>query len=338
MTPTPPAPRPGTNCLSRLRLGTAPDSWGVWFADDPMQLPWRRFLDEAAGSGYEWIELGPYGYLPTDPGRLADELAQRGLRLSGGAVPAGLHRGRAALDQAIEECSREAALLTALGARYLVLLPEMYTDIEGNRIEPAVLDPGQWRALTDGASELGRILEGEYGVRLVFHPHADSHVETQEQVERFLDGTDSERVLLCLDTGHISYGDGDNVAIIRSYPGRVGYVHLKQVDPGVLRRVKSEGLSFAEAVRLGAMVEPPGGVPAMEPLLEALARLDADLFTIVEQDLYPCAPDIPMPIAIRTRSYYHTCGLGPRDRRHRSESHGLVPGPSRDVGPLRGSG
>ncbi|MCU1652418.1 MAG: 2-keto-myo-inositol dehydratase, partial [Pseudonocardia sp.] len=54
----------------KLRLGTAPDSWGVWFPDNPSQVPWQRFLDEAERAGYEWIELGPYGYLPTDPAQL----------------------------------------------------------------------------------------------------------------------------------------------------------------------------------------------------------------------------------------------------------------------------
>src|SRR5437763_654175 len=60
--------------MRQLRLGTCPDSWGVWFADDPLQTPWERFLDEVADVGYEWLELGPYGYLPTDPARLADEV------------------------------------------------------------------------------------------------------------------------------------------------------------------------------------------------------------------------------------------------------------------------
>ena len=80
-----------------LRLGSCPDSWGVWFADDPRQTPWHRFLDELAGVGYEWLELGPFGYLPTEPGRLADELARRGLKLSGGTVHgySGLHRADA---------------------------------------------------------------------------------------------------------------------------------------------------------------------------------------------------------------------------------------------------
>lgn len=299
----------GAGSLPRLRLGTAPDSWGVWFAADPQQLPWDQFLNEAAQSGYDWIELGPYGYLPAEPNQLSDELARRGLRLSGGAVPAGLHRGRDALDEAVRECRREAELLTALGARYLVLLPDMYTDLAGRVIESPDLDAGQWRALTDGASELGKIVADEFGVQLVFHPHADSHVAGQEQVERFLDGTDPERVQLCLDTGHIAYCRGDNIAIINRYPERVGYVHLKQVDPTVISRVEAGRLCFAEAVRLGAMVEPPHGVPAMEPLLAALSGLDADIFAIVEQDMYPCLPDAPLPIAARTSAYFRSCGL-----------------------------
>ena len=79
---------------ARLRLGTCPDSWGVWFADDPLQTPWTRFLDEVAEVGYQWLELGPYGYLPKDQARLADELARRGLAVAGGTVHgfSGLHR------------------------------------------------------------------------------------------------------------------------------------------------------------------------------------------------------------------------------------------------------
>ncbi len=299
-----------TTRYEHLRLGTAPDSWGVWFPDDPRQVPWRQFLDEAAQAGYAWIELGPYGYLPTDPAELEDELGKRGLRLSGGTVFAGLHRGADALKQAIEECRTEARLLTALGARHLVLLPEGYTDLDGNVTQPVDLEPGQWRDLTRGMDELGKIISEEYDVDLVFHPHADSHVGTQPEVERFLADTDADIVNLCLDTGHISYCHGDNLALIQRYPERVAYVHLKQVDPDVLKQVDEQRLSFAEAVRLGAMTEPPHGVPAMEPLVEALAGLAVDLFAIVEQDLYPCDGDVPLPIATRTRQYLGQCGLG----------------------------
>jgi inosose dehydratase len=74
--------QPGKPSLPNLRLGTAPDSWGVWFPDDPKQVPWHQFLDEAAEAGYTAVELGPFGYLPTNPEQLRDELGRRGLTLT----------------------------------------------------------------------------------------------------------------------------------------------------------------------------------------------------------------------------------------------------------------
>ena len=116
---------------------------------------------------------------------------------------------------------------------------------------------------------------------------------------------------LCLDTGHIAYCDGDNIEIIRQFPERITYVHLKFVDPEVRERVREEKLSLAEAVPLGVMVEPPYGEPDVPPLLDALAELDRDIFTILEQDLYPVAPHIPLAIQARAAGYLRACGLGP---------------------------
>jgi inosose dehydratase len=293
-----------TSTRSRLRLGSCPDSWGVWFADDPHQTPWHRFLDELAGAGYRWLELGPYGYLPTDPARLREEVGRRGLRVSGQAVFGGLHdAGRWANDLA--DARQVAELVTAVGGSHVVLLP---ADTGPGAPE---LDPGQWRTLVDRTAELGRILRDEHGLAAVFHPHADSHVGTQPQVERFLADTDPDDVNLCLDTGHITYYRGDSLELIRRYPDRIGYLHLKQADPAVIEQVEAEGLSFAEAVRRGVMCEPPHGEPDLEALLDAVDRhLDGERFAIVEQDLYPCDPDDPLPIAIRTCKYVRQLGVG----------------------------
>lgn len=298
--------------LSRdIYLGSAPDSWGVWFPDDPKQTPWERFLDELAAAGYEWLELGPYGYLPPDPARLREEMARRGLKISGGTVGGALHREAAWADD-VAAARQVASLVQAMDAHYVIYLPESYRDGQGNRVQAPSLEPGDWKRLVTQASEMGRILHGDYGVQLVFHPHADSHVETQEQVERFLEETDDSAVFLCLDTGHISYCGGDNLALIKGFPNRIGYVHLKQVAPDVLAQVQAEQLGFAEAVRRGAMCEPPNGVPDFGPLIEALRGLDTELFAIVEQDLYPCEPDDPFPIAERTCAYLNSCGVGRR--------------------------
>jgi inosose dehydratase len=292
-----------------LQLGTAPDSWGVWFPNDPEQVPWHRFLDEAAAAGYTAVELGPFGYLPTHPEQLRDELGRRGLTLTGATAGTALHRdGSFAIT--VAECREVARLLAAMGARYLVTLPAMYTDLyTGELLEPAELTAAQWATLGSGHSELGRVLQDEFGVRQVFHPHADAHVDTEERIDRFLEVTDPATVALCLDTGHVAYAGGDNRAVVAKHPDRIGYIHLKSIDPEVLAKVRAEGLSFAQAVQAGAMVEPDRGEPAMPELLADLDALGVPLMAIVEHDLYPTPPDVPLPIATRTNRYYRGCGL-----------------------------
>jgi|SRR5579871_1843086 len=294
---------------AHIHLGSAPDSWGVWFADDPKQTRWERFLDELVVAGYEWFELGPYGYLPTDASRLREEVGKRGLKVSGGTVFGALHDDKS-WEADVAAARQVAELIRALDARYLIYLPQMYRDLDGNFLRPPTLEADEWRRLVRRASEMGRLMRDEYGISLVFHSHADSHVATQDEVERFLDETDESAVSLCLDTGHISYCGGDNLAIIEDFPSRIGYVHLKQVDPKVIAQVDAEQLSFAEAVRRGAMCEPPAGIPDLAPLIEALRGIPTNLFAIVEQDLYPCPPDVPLPIATRTRTYLNSCGIG----------------------------
>jgi inosose dehydratase len=155
------------------------------------------------------------------------------------------------------------------------------------------------------------VIYEEYGVKLVFHPHVDTHVDTQPRIERFLSDTDPDLVNLCLDTGHVAYCEGDNIEIVERFPDRVTYVHLKSVDTHVRARALAEKLPLSDAVQLGVMCEPPYGEPDMPPFLEAIGQLDRDIFAVIEQDLYPVEPHIPMPIGARTAGYYVGCGLGP---------------------------
>ncbi|SCG75098.1 TIM barrel protein [Micromonospora inositola] len=289
-------------------IGSAPDSWGVWFPDDPRQTPWERFLDEVAAAGYSRIELGPYGYLPTDPSRLRDELDKRGLTVTAGTIFEHLHRADS-WDTTWKDVSAAAALTAAMGARHLVVIPEFWRDPQtGKVLEDALLTDEQWVAYAAQMNRLARRIREEFGLQIQFHPHADTHVDTHENVERFLHETDPDLVSLCLDTGHISFCGGDNLKLIGDHPERIGYVHLKQVDPAVIAAVHEQGIGFGEAVRMGAMCEPPTGIPDMPPILDALANLDADIFAIVEQDMYPCPADRPLPIARRTLTYLQSCG------------------------------
>ena len=98
-----------------IKVGSAPDSWGVWFPSDSRQPPWSRFLDEIAEAGYEWTELGPYGYLPTDLPTLSAELEGRGLKVSATFAMGNLEEPAfwPALEQQVLGAG---ALLAALGA------------------------------------------------------------------------------------------------------------------------------------------------------------------------------------------------------------------------------
>ena len=292
---------------STITIGTAPDSWGVWFPSDPEQVPASTFLREVAEAGYEAIELGPYGYLPTDPAELRAELDRYGLSVLAGTVFSRLHQPDS-WDFTWQQVTDVAALTRVMGGEHVVVIPAMYRDEKtGAELESSTLTTEQWQRLTSQTDELGRRVLEEYGLRLQFHPHAESHVGYQPDVERFLESTDPAAVNLCLDTGHIAYYGGDSVELITRYPERIGYVHLKQVNPAVMEVVRDKNLVWPEAVRMGAMTEPPLGVPDMPPVLEALAGLGRDLSGIVEHDLYPCPPDLPLPIARRTKAYLSRC-------------------------------
>ncbi|MEV8157549.1 sugar phosphate isomerase/epimerase family protein [Kocuria salsicia] len=295
---------------NELIIGTAPDSWGVWFPEDEKQTPWQRFLDEVVEAGYSWIELGPYGYLPTDPETLARELKARDLKISAGTVFTAFHRGAGTWDEAWEPARRVAELTAAMDAKHVVVIPALWRDDKtGEAVEERTLNERQWEDLAAGHDRLGRTLQEDFGLFQQFHSHADSHVETMPQIEKFLAMTDPSLVTLCLDTGHAEYGGASSVELIRNHPERIGYLHLKQVHPDVLARVRAEDMTFKDATAAGVMCEPPQGLPDLREVIEHAEHLGRPLFGIVEQDMYPVANfDDPLPIASRTCNYLLSCG------------------------------
>ena len=292
---------------STITIGTAPDSWGVWFPSDPEQVPPEVFLREVAEAGYEWIELGPYGYLPKDPGQLKDQLDAHGLGVLAGTVFEHLHRPDS-WDAVWTQVTDVAALTRALGGKHIVVIPDVWRHHKtGDPVEDRELTVEQWKQKTTGLDEMGRRILEEYGLLVQFHSHADSHVGYQPDIERLLESTNPEWVNLCFDTGHIAYYGGDCLELIEKYPDRIGYLHLKQVNPEIVSKVLDKDLSFPEAVRMGAMIEPPLGCSGDASAARGGVGLGRDIDGIIEHDLYPCSPDLPLPIAKRTKAYLSSC-------------------------------
>jgi inosose dehydratase len=294
----------------KIRLGNGPDSWGVWFPQDPQQVPWDRFLDDVAGAGYRWIELGPYGYLPTDAARLEDELARRGLHAVATFIEAPLEDPERAAEIE-EQVNRLGEWLSTFGGRFLNVIDDAYRDLRtGEAVAPAVLSETSWRHLVETLDRLGRLVRDRHGLALTVHPHVDTHVETAEQTEAMLADTDPEAVFVCLDTGHFAYRGGDPVEFYRKHSDRIPYLHVKNVDPTVLEAVSRQDLPLVEAVKMEVFCEPAAGLLDFENLRGALEEAGFDGYLMVEQDMYRPALDAPLPIARRTREYLERIGLG----------------------------
>jgi inosose dehydratase len=293
-----------------LTIGIAPDSWGVWFANDPHQPTWQQCVDEMVASGYDTIEIGPYGYMPTDPNRLNAELAQRGLTAVANAVVGNLEN-EAAWPALELEMTASGELLAALDAPYIILIDDAYSDLSTGRLrEPRELDQAGWRRLINTTHRVADLMRTRFGLKLLFHPHAETHVQSEDQIERFLADTDPARVGLCLDTGHHAYCGGDAVAFMRRHYLRIPHLHLKSVDGAMLRRVKDEGIPYGVAVPQDLFCEPSRGIVDFVALRDLLREIDYTGYGIVEQDMYPAPLDKPLPIAQRTRAYLREIGMG----------------------------
>jgi len=291
-----------------IHVGTAPDSWGVWFPSDEHQTPWQRFLDEVALAGYDTIELGPFGYLPTDPDRLATELALRSLKLAGGTLSGDLD-GADGWEEMRGRTASVCDILTSQSAHYVVVLDASYFDGNGAAIGPRELDEAGWSRIRDTLHRLGEYT-ASHGVAAVFHPHADTTVQHESQIERLLELTDPALVNLCLDVGHHAYPGGDPVTFFRDHHERVGYLHLKDVDASLAERARRSDWTFGRAVTEGAFVDLGKGGVDLLGVNRVAHEVGFDGWGIVEQDMYPAPFDKPLPIARRNREFLRERGIG----------------------------
>jgi inosose dehydratase len=293
-----------------VKVGTAPDNWGVWFPNDNKQIPWDRFLDEVVEADFKWIELGPPGYLPQDSALLSFELEKRGLCVTTGFVMH--HFEDPALWSTVEsELHSVGRVLQHLRAPYLLLIGDTYTDLfTGEKIRAETLDADEWKRFVEVVHRLAFLARDLYGLKVVFHPHGETHVEYEDQIERFLADTDPNLVSLCFDTGHHAYRGGNSAAFMRKHHERIPYLHLKSINPDIQKRVAAENIPFAKAVEMGLFCEPALGAVDFLAFREVLDRVDYHGWAIVEQDMYPTPFDRPLPIAKRTRKYLREIGIG----------------------------
>lgn len=296
-----------------IRVASAPVSWGIYeFEGIAPKYPYQRVLDEIRDTGYTGIELGPYGYLPTDPAVLRAELDKRGLQLLSAFVPVNL------VDESAHEAGAEAALkvgrlLAALGAQVVVLaddngsVPDLVK--HAGRRKGSELNLEQWAVFARGVNRVAGRIYDELGLKVAFHHHCAGYVETPFETMELLSLTDDKLVGLCLDTGHWHYAGGDAVQAIKELGTRVTYLHLKDCQPRIAAHCRAEGKDYFEAVKAGVFCPLGEGEVDFPGVVRAMQALNYDGWAIVEQDILIDDLDAPKRYSQANRDYLKGIGL-----------------------------
>jgi inosose dehydratase len=305
-----------------MRVGNAPCSWGVLeFEASTGGASAAQVLDEIAATGYEGTELGDWGFLPTTPDALRDELAARRLDMIGAFVPVALsnedaHPGGevAAVRTAklLANTVRLEADTTELRPVIVLaddMVPGSMRAQRAGRITPDdSLPVDAWTTVARGADRIARAVRDTTGLRTVFHHHCATWVEAPGEIEALLARTDPSLVGLCLDTGHITYGGGDAVELLHRFSDRLWHVHFKDCQPEVAQRARDEAWDYQTALRHGLFCELGRGMVDFAALRLSLAALEYQGWVIVEQDVLP-SMGTPAESARRNREYLRTVGL-----------------------------
>ena len=312
-----------------IRIGNAPCSWGVLeFGLEGETADYRRVLDEMQETGYEGTELGDWGFLPTDPHRLREELRARGLSLLGAFVPVALR------DPQAHAAGQEAAVRTARlladvqaelgsipaglgsipnGAPCIVLADDNGKDPvraqNAGHIRPEHgLSAAEWQTFAVGAQRIAEAVRQATGLRTVFHHHCGGYVETPAEVDRLMGLTDPLLLGLCFDTGHYRYGGGDALAGIHKHASRIWHVHFKDYDPAVGARAAAEGWGYLDAVRQGVFCPLGQGAVDWAGVVAELRAMRYEGWIVVEQDVLPGQGE-PKDSARRNHAFLAELGL-----------------------------
>jgi len=294
-----------------IKIGNAPCSWGVEFADDPRNPAWQNVLDQCRDAGYGGIELGPVGYMPEDPAELGDALAVRDLELIGGVVFRPFHdpgKWTEVQDGAVRTCKA----LKAHGAEHLVLIDSISprrAPTAGRPDEAVVMTASEWAGFRDRIRDIARMASEEYGLTPAIHPHAAGFLDFEPEVERLLEETDPALLKICLDTGHSLYAGFDPLSFMDRHMDRISYMHFKDIDPAVRSRAVAARTDFYQACGDGIFCNLGRGAVDFRAVKKRLETAGFAGWCTVEQDCDPEKAQSPLDDALENRTYLRSIGF-----------------------------
>ncbi|MFK9093117.1 myo-inosose-2 dehydratase [Bacillus salipaludis] len=287
---------------NQIKLGIAPIGWTN---DDMPELggenTFEQCISEMALAGFSGSEVG--NKYPRDIDQLKKALALRNLQIASAWFSAFLTTKP--LDETAADFIIHRDFLYEMGAKVIVVSEQGHS-IQGLMDVPLftnkpVFSEEEWTKLVDGLHYLGG-LAAEKDMKIVYHHHMGTGVQTTEEIDKLMMLTDPTLVSLLFDSGHLVFSGEDPLTILKKYLPRIKHVHLKDIRQDVVDRVKRNGLSFLQAVKEGAFTVPGDGGIDFSEMFTTIAGSDYQGWFVVEAEQDPVKAN-PFEYALKARQY-----------------------------------
>ncbi|SDI40069.1 myo-inosose-2 dehydratase [Alteribacillus bidgolensis] len=281
--------------------------WGIapigWRNDDIPEIGKDNTLSHLLGdiciSGFDGTEVG--GFFP-EPDVLNKELRLRNLKIAGKWFSSFIVQD--GVEKAAKAFQEHCAYLQKVGAAVAVVSEQSYSiqKLKKNVFEekPEFTDQ-EWDKLTSGLNTLGEIAN-EHGLKLVFHHHMGTGVQTLEEVDRLMERTDPAKVHLLYDTGHIYVSDEEYMPLLRKHMDRVAHVHFKDVRNHIMKECEKDGKCFLDSFLEGMFTVPGDGDLDFTEVYDELLKHDYKGWVVIEAEQDPAIAH-PLEYALIAREY-----------------------------------
>lgn len=286
----------------KVKLGIAPIAWtNDDLPDLGAENTFEQCVSEMALAGFTGSEVG--NKYPQDPQVLKEALEARGIEICNQWFSTFLISKP--FEETKEEFIQQMQFLNAMGAKIVGVSEQSYS-VQGQQDTPVfghkyVMNDEEWALLTDGLNKLGKIAQ-DYDISLTFHHHMGTVVQDAAETRRLMQETDPTLVNLLFDTGHFAYCGEDPLAMAKEFADRIKHVHLKDIRPEVVNKVKAENLSFLDGVRLGAFTIPGDGCIDYKPIFKVLEDSGYTGYMVVEAEQDPAVAN-PFKYAKQARAF-----------------------------------
>ncbi|EPH59386.1 inosose dehydratase [Enterococcus faecium 13.SD.W.09] len=269
-----------------ILYGIAPIGWRN---DDIPEIgkenTYKQILSDAKLAGFQGTEVG--GAYPNDPEEMNKELGLRDLRLIGQWFSSFIIKD--GIEKVAQEFNTYCEFLQAVDADVAVVSEQTYS-VQGTKksvySEKPYFTDEEWQTLADGLNQLGEIAK-HHQLKLVFHHHLGTGVQTLAEVDRLMEMTDPQKVSLLYDTGHIYVSDGATMPLLEKHFDRIGHVHFKDVRDNVMQECRKKDLSFLDSFLAGMFTVPGDGSIDFKPIYNYLIENNYAGWIVIEAEQDP---------------------------------------------------